>query len=48
MVVSTASTKRMTYYSLPESGLGSPHQVKLYLPARTAIVLQQQPYTKVR
>jgi 1,4-alpha-glucan branching enzyme len=39
---------RMTYYSLPESGLGSPHQLKLYLPARTAIVLQQQAYTKVR
>lgn len=39
---------RMTYYSLPESGLGSPHHLKLYLPARTALVLQQQPYTKVR
>ena len=40
--------ERMTYYSLPESGLGSPHQLKLYLPARTAIVLKQQPYTRVR
>jgi 1,4-alpha-glucan branching enzyme len=40
--------ERMSYYSLPESGLGSPHQLRLYLPARTAIVLQQQPYAKVR
>jgi 1,4-alpha-glucan branching enzyme len=40
--------ERMTYYSLPETGLGSPHHLKLYLPARTAIVLQQQAYTKVR
>ena len=40
--------EHMTYYSLPESGLGSPHHLKLYLPARTAIVLQQQAYTKVR
>lgn len=40
--------ERMTYYSLPESGLGSPHHLKLYLPARTAMVLKQQAYTKVR
>lgn len=39
---------QMTYYSLPESGMGSPHQLRLYLPARTAIVLQKQPYARVR
>ncbi len=39
---------RITYYSLPEAGLGSNHQLKLYLPARTAIVLKQQAYSRVR
>jgi len=39
---------QMTYYSMPESGMGSPHQVKLYLPSRTAIILQKQPYVRVR
>ena len=39
---------QMTYYSMPESGMGSPHQVRLYLPSRTAIVLQKQPFTRVK
>jgi len=39
---------RITYYSLPEGDLGSNHFLKLYLPARTAIVLKQQPFTRVR
>lgn len=39
---------RILYYSLPDTGLGSPHHLKLYLPARTAIVLKKQPYTRVR
>jgi 1,4-alpha-glucan branching enzyme len=39
---------RMTYYSIPESGLGSTHYLKIYLPARTAIVLKSQPYRSIR
>jgi len=39
---------RMTYYSIPEAGLGSTHYLKIYLPARTAIVLKNQPYISVR
>jgi len=39
---------RMTYYSIPEAGLGSTHYLKIYLPARTAIVLKKQPYKSVR
>jgi len=39
---------RMTYYSIPEGGLGSTHHLKIYLPARTAIVLKKQPYRSVR
>ena len=39
---------RMTYYSIPEAGLGSTHYLKVYLPARTAIVLKSQPYRSVR
>ena len=39
---------RMTYYSIPEGGLGSTHYLKIYLPSRTAIVLKKQPYRSVR
>ena len=39
---------RMTYYSIPEAGLGSTHYLKIYLPARTAIVLKNQPYRSIR
>src|SRR5665648_168105 len=39
---------RMTYYSIPEAGLGSTHYLKIYLPARTAIVLKNEPYISVR
>jgi len=39
---------RMTYYSIPDAGLGSIHHLKVYLPSRTAIVLKNQPYRSVR
>ena len=39
---------RMTYYSMPEGGLGSTHYLKIYLPSRTAIVLKNQPFKSVR
>jgi len=39
---------RITYYSIPEAGLGSTHYLKIYLPARTAIVLKNQPFKSVR
>ncbi len=39
---------RITYYAIPEGGLGSTHYLKIYLPARTAIVLKKQPYKSVR
>ena len=38
----------MTYYSIPEAGLGSNHYLKVYLPARTAIVMKHQPFRSVR
>ena len=39
---------RMTYYSMPEAGLGSNHYLKVYLPSRTAIVMKKQPFKSVR
>ena len=39
---------RMTYYSIPEAGLGSIHYLKVYLPSRTAIVMKKQPFKSVR
>jgi 1,4-alpha-glucan branching enzyme len=39
---------RMTYYSMPEGGLGSTHYLKIYLPSRTALVLKSQPYRSIR
>ena len=39
---------RMTYYSIPDAGLGSTHHLKIYLPSRTAIVLKNQPLRSVR
>ena len=39
---------RLTYYTIPEVGLGSNHYLKVYLPARTAIVLKKQPSRSVR
>lgn len=39
---------RMTYYTIPEAGLGSTHYLKVYLPSRTAMVLKKQPFKSVR
>jgi 1,4-alpha-glucan branching enzyme len=39
---------RLTYYSIPEAGLGSTHYLKIYLPSRTAIVLKREPYKSIR
>lgn len=39
---------RLTYYTIPEAGLGSNHYLKIYLPARTAIVFKKQPSRSVR
>ena len=39
---------RMTYYSMPEAGLGSTHYLRIYLPSRTAMVLKCQPYRSIR
>ncbi len=36
------------YYTLPSGGLTSQHYLKLYLPARTAIVLKKVDFPKVR
>jgi 1,4-alpha-glucan branching enzyme len=40
--------KSMNYYTIPESGLTSQHYLRLYLPARTAMVLEKQEFRKVR
>ena len=39
---------RLTYYTIPEAGIGSNHYLKIYLPARTAIVFKKQPTRSVR
>jgi len=39
---------RITYYTIPEAGLGSNHYLKIYLPARTAIVLKKYPIRSVK
>jgi 1,4-alpha-glucan branching enzyme len=39
---------RITYYTIPEAGFGSNHYLKLYLPARTAMVLKRLPARSVR
>jgi 1,4-alpha-glucan branching enzyme len=39
---------RLTYYTIPEAGLGSNHYLKVYLPARTAIVFKKQPSRSIR
>lgn len=38
----------LTYYTLPASGLGSQHFLKLYLPVRTALVLEREEIKKVK
>ncbi len=38
----------MTYYTRPMAGLTSKHQLHLYLPARTAVILKKQPFKRVR
>lgn len=39
---------QMTYYTIPSGGLTSQHYLRLYLPARTALVLKKQEVRKVR
>ncbi len=38
----------MTYYSVPEGGITSQHYLRLYLPARTALVLEKLEFKKVK
>ncbi|MDD4108127.1 MAG: alpha amylase C-terminal domain-containing protein [Prolixibacteraceae bacterium] len=37
----------LSYYTLPEGNISSRHNLKLYLPARTALVLQKKDFQKV-
>ena len=39
---------QMIYETTPEGGLTGPHNLRLYLPARTALVLEKQDIKKVR
>jgi len=39
---------QLTYYTHPSGGLTSQHYLLLYLPARTALVLEKQAIKKVR
>jgi 1,4-alpha-glucan branching enzyme len=39
---------RLSYYTVPTSGSESQHYLRLYLPARTAIVLEKQAITKIK
>jgi 1,4-alpha-glucan branching enzyme len=38
----------MVYYTLPSAGPGSQHYLRLYLPARTAVVFQREEFKKVK
>jgi 1,4-alpha-glucan branching enzyme len=40
--------RRMTYFTVPESSLTSQHYLRLYLPARTAFVMEKQEFKRVR
>ena len=40
--------KSIIYYTRPSGGLSSQHYLNLYLPARTAIVLEREPFKRVR
>ncbi len=40
--------RKMIYYTTPSSGPMSQHYLNLYLPARTAMVLKQEPIKRVR
>jgi 1,4-alpha-glucan branching enzyme len=39
---------QLDYYTQPSEGANSQHYLMLYLPARTAIVLEKQEFKKVR
>jgi 1,4-alpha-glucan branching enzyme len=39
---------RMLYYTIPSSGINTQHYLKLYLPARTAIVFQKEDYKRIK
>ena len=40
--------KDIIYYTTPSAGPMSQHYLNLYLPARTAIILKQEPIKRVR
>ena len=40
--------EEISYYTLPSAGVGSQHYLKLYLPARTAVVLKKIDIPKVK
>lgn len=40
--------RQLTYFTTPSGGLTSQHYLRLYLPARTAVVLEKQEFKRVR
>ncbi|HNZ71593.1 MAG TPA: alpha amylase C-terminal domain-containing protein, partial [Prolixibacteraceae bacterium] len=40
--------ERVAYYSMPSSGLESQHYLKLYLPARSAVVFQKEKIKRIK
>ena len=38
----------ISYYTMPSGGMDSQHFLKLYLPARTAVVLKKNDFPKVK
>lgn len=40
--------EKLVYYTLPVAGLNSQHYLRLYLPARTALVLEREELKKIR
>ncbi|HPS12213.1 MAG TPA: alpha amylase C-terminal domain-containing protein [Prolixibacteraceae bacterium] len=40
--------ERMAYYTIPSAGTGSQHYLRLYLPARTAMVLEKEGIKRIK
>jgi len=40
--------RQMTYYTIPLTGLTSQHYLRLYLPARTGLVLEKLEFKRIR
>lgn len=40
--------ERIKYYTIPEAGINSQHYLKLYIPARTALVFEKEQFKRIK